>query len=204
MTRLLITGGLVAVEDGRKHDPADQYSLSRKVRVELYFDVGDGQTASDVTGLVGDMASARVAELLGGVATSARRVEGPAGDQPQQPRPRRQTKAKAEPEPTTEPADDWDTGPETTTGSSEGSSEPASSGGDDWDTPVMPSEPVKQVTDAELGAAVQKRNAELGDPQPIRELIFSYNPDPSKPFTLKQVPMDKRPEFLAKLAVLTK
>lgn len=76
---------------------------------------------------------------------------------------------------------------------------------EDWD---VPAEPVSNVTDADLNAAVQKRNGELqatlGDAAPpkIRALIGSFNPDPTKPFNLRQIPADQRPAFLEKLKAL--
>jgi hypothetical protein len=60
------------------------------------------------------------------------------------------------------------------------------------------------ITDADLNSAVQKKNAEIANPNAIRTLIGTYNPDPKSAFQLRQIPADKRGEFIAKLNALTK
>jgi hypothetical protein len=60
------------------------------------------------------------------------------------------------------------------------------------------------ITDADLNSAVQKKNAEIANPNAIRALISSYNPDPKAAFQLRQIDPAKRAEFIAKLAALTK
>lgn len=65
-------------------------------------------------------------------------------------------------------------------------------------------EPDEEITDAALNAAVQRKNADLGDPEAIRAVIKGYNPDPTKTFQLREIPQAKRAEFITKLGGLTK
>lgn len=62
----------------------------------------------------------------------------------------------------------------------------------------------EEITDAALNAAVQRKNSELGDPEAIRAVIKTYNPDPTKTFQLREIPQAKRAEFITKLGGLTK
>lgn len=73
-------------------------------------------------------------------------------------------------------------------------------GGEDDEFVIEPE--VAAISDADLNSAVQKRNAELKDSNVIRALIKSYNPDPTKAFQLREIPAEKRPEFLSQLAAL--
>ncbi|HLZ22941.1 MAG TPA: hypothetical protein VKQ30_12535 [Ktedonobacterales bacterium] len=65
-------------------------------------------------------------------------------------------------------------------------------------------EEAEEITDAALNAAVQRKNAELSDPELIRGLIKKYNPDPTKAFQLREIPQEKRADFITKLGGLTK
>lgn len=61
---------------------------------------------------------------------------------------------------------------------------------------------IAPISDGDLNAAVQKRNGELGSAdgtKAIRALIATYNPDPTKVFQLREVPADRRAEFINKL-----
>jgi hypothetical protein len=94
----------------------------------------------------------------------------------------------------------------TSTGAASAASDPSAivdAEVEDWEKPTVAAE-VKPITDADLNSAVQKRNAELGNPSQIRELIATFNPDPTKQFTLREIPAAKRPDFLVKLAALVK
>lgn len=223
---ILITGGLVSVEDGAKHDPADQYSLSRKVRVELKFDVAEGSDPVDIVAIVGDIATGRVNELLGRAASSTARtvtedVRGSTAAETENTGAvrKRRTKAQidadnaaaaakaADPadmggEPSPPAADPSDMGGATTdTSSGSSAADPADF---DFDAPIEPTAPATTITDADLNAAVQKKNGELGDPPKIRNLIGSFNPDPTKQFQLRQIPAEQRADFIAKLEALAK
>lgn len=76
---------------------------------------------------------------------------------------------------------------------------------DEWDTT-----PATEVTDAALVDAVTKKNGELqvagmtveAAPVLIRNLLATYNPDPAKAFGLREIPQDKRADFLSKLAAV--
>lgn len=90
--------------------------------------------------------------------------------------------------------------------------DPADIGGDEFDIEpaaeesfdIEPDASDEPVTDADLNAAVQKKNAEITNPNAIRTLIGTYNPDPKAAFQLRQIPAAKRAEFLTKLSALTK
>ena len=61
-----------------------------------------------------------------------------------------------------------------------------------------------EISDADLNSAVQKKNTEISDPAAIKKLIAEYKTDPTKAFQLREIPQDKRQEFLDKLAGLKK
>lgn len=228
-----VTGGLVSVEDGSKvADKADQYDVSRKVRVDLSFLVGDGEDYQTIFDRVSEAASNRVASLLGRKPTVV--ASTPAADASAElPRetgtrkPRRTKEqmaadaaaaaggqgAAADPSSMEDP-----TGGEGPTpaviqlpdASAGAAADPAALVDEetpveeiDFDAPIPP-KVTDAPSDADLNSAVQKRNAELNDPDLIRGLISSYNPEPTKPFQLRQIAADKRAEFLTKLAALTK
>lgn len=70
--------------------------------------------------------------------------------------------------------------------------------GPDFNAPVQP-EPSDEVTDEDLNDAAQAANGRTNNHVAIRALIASYNPDKTKQFQLRQIPADKRAEFVAKL-----
>lgn len=65
------------------------------------------------------------------------------------------------------------------------------------------SEPAPEITDADLNAKVQARNAVLKSPPLIRDLIIKFQPDDAKTPLLANVPQDRRTAFLAALEALT-
>lgn len=70
---------------------------------------------------------------------------------------------------------------------------------------ITPEEVVKEISDADLNAAVTKKNTEIGgDAARIKALIAKYNPDPSKVFQLREIAPAQRQDFLDKLAQLKK
>jgi hypothetical protein len=83
-------------------------------------------------------------------------------------------------------------------------SDPAGIEDVDFDAPIEPEVTGDPITDADLNSAVQKKNAEIANPNAIRTIIGSYNPDPTQPFQLRQIPAAKRAEFLSKVSALTK
>lgn len=225
-----VTGGLVSVEDGSKvADKADQYDVSRKVRVDLSFLVGDGEDYQSIFDRVSEAASNRVASLLGKKPTVVASAPAADAELPRETGTRKPRRTKeqiaadaaaaaagqgagADPASMEDP-----TGGEGPTpaviqlpDSSAGAADPAALVDEetpveeiDFDAPIPP-KVTDAPSDADLNSAVQKRNAELNDPDLIRGLISSYNPEPTKPFQLRQIAADKRAEFLTKLAALTK
>lgn len=220
MSETQVTGGLVSVEDGIK--ASEEYAPARKVRVELSFSIAESTPEAgraDIISLVADQAAAQVARLLGrGSAPQATvREVTPAPEEAAAPKKTRRTAAQiaedkaaagppaggATPSPSDLSAIPDDGPGEQSAPSAES---PADLGGvtDEWEVPAEVEVEVVTVTDADLNALVQKRNGELGDPVKIRTLIGKFNPDPTKPFQLRQIPADQRAQFVADLNALVK
>lgn len=223
-----VTGGTVSVEDGLKKQ--EEYAPPRKVQVILNFAVGEGEDYQATFDLVSKAASNRVHSLLHGTAiasvqaAAAPEAEAPAAEGATPPKRKRRTAAEiaAAGASQTGNAGGAQTSDEDPTGNVENvihlPDEGAVDGGED-DTFDIEPEPEtvaeesfdiegdaggEPVTDADLNSAVQKKNAEIANPNAIRALIGGYNPDPKQAFQLRQIPADKRQEFLTKLGALTK
>jgi hypothetical protein len=220
-----VTGGLVSIEDGIKK--AEEYAPPRKVRVELSFGVGEGETFETIFDTVSQAAANRVASLLGGTALNV--VAGPTADTPagEPQRRTRRTKAQIEADEAARKAGASQTGDaggvQTSDDPTDGADPvihlPDETAEDDFSIEPEPETPAEEsfdiepaaedpkaeaITDADLNSAVQKKNAEIANPNAIRALIGGYNPDPKSAFQLRQIPPEKRPEFLTKLGALTK
>lgn len=216
---IYIDGGVVSVEDAVKKDPSDQYSTSRRVRFELRFETYQDQEPSleDIQ-VLSDQASAEVDRLLGRapgrVTAQPTVVEETAAAAPKPTR----TRKKADPDPAAvgepeaagatgspsdpaavveTPSDPAAVEPSTSADAAKVEADPAAIV-DDWELP--PEQP--EVSDGELNVAVQKRNAELKNPVAIRELIATFGPKGAVGFQLRQIPQEKRHDFLAKLTDL--
>ncbi len=215
-----VTGGVVSVEDGTK--AAEEYSPARKVRVELHFAVPEGGSAAPVLDAVSTLAAEKVDQLLGRraaplSASSTVTLPGSESQDPPKTRTRRtaaqiaadEALKKADPavDPTLPLDDPSAVGDEDIFVSTAQPEDPA--GGFAADPSAIVEDdlttagPVTTITDDDLNAAVQKRNAELKAPPVIRELIGSFAPDRSKPFSLSQIPQAQRQDFLDKLAALS-
>lgn len=203
-----VTSGLVSVEDGIKKP--EEYAPPRKVRVELSFSVGEDEAFETIFDHVSEAASNRVASLLNG--TVLRVAGGEPVPRETAPRRGRPPKVKLEDAPAAEQKPSGDELPDDPTGGEEHViALPDESDGtgleDDFTVQPEPetlAETEKTVTDADLNAAVQRKNAELNDPDLIRKLIAEYNPDPKMVFQLRQIEPAKRAEFLTKLGDLKK
>jgi hypothetical protein len=78
--------------------------------------------------------------------------------------------------------------------------EPASgsAAADDWEATAP------EITDKDLLSHLTKRAEELGQRQPITDLIGSFDPTPGQgAFKAQDIPQAQRADFLAKLAALT-
>jgi len=185
-----VTGGTIAVEDGTK--AAEEYTPARKVRVELRFDIEDEKNPVNVISYVSTLASDEVDRLLGRIKAAQSTVDPdelhPAALALVEPPKSRTRKPKAEP-PETPSTPDTATEPDA-----------SSAEGDDWDEPVTT---VITVTDAELNAAATAKNATLKAPPKIKALIGEFNPDPTKQFSLSQIPQNQRKLFLERLDALS-
>lgn len=80
---------------------------------------------------------------------------------------------------------------------------PTSAGADAASMDEFSVEPVKEVTDKDLNDAVQKKNQAIKSPPKIKEVLAAFNPDPKKPFTLREIPQTQRQTFLTRLEALT-
>lgn len=223
-----VTSGVVRFEDAIKKpgegDP--QYWLSKKAAVELSFSVDAGEDYQTIFDTVTNAATNRVNALLGArpavVETAAPEAEAVPAKR------RRRTAAEiaaAGASPTGSGGGAQTLGDDPTGGEEnvihlpdEGASgddsfdiEPAAetladalaAGADSFD--IEPAaESAEKITDADLNSEVQKKNAEIADPNAIRALISSYNPDPKAGFQLRQIDPAKRAEFLDKLHAMKK
>lgn len=199
-----ITSGIVSVEDGKK--PSEEYAPARKVRVELHFDVEEGGKAQPFLDMVANMASRKVAEMLGttaltpAVTAATVTVQAPpATPDPAAPKRGPGRPPKAPPAPPADPSDEIP-GLETAL-----TPEPPAAEEQSLDD-IMGLAPVEApvISDADMNAAVQKKNATLQDPPLIRGLITKFQPEEGKPVLLANIPADKRGDFLAELEALTK
>lgn len=213
MTSVQISGGVISVEDGTKK--AEEYAPPRKVRIELHFDVPADADATKHIDAVSALAQAKLKALLMGTvaATEVLAVHTPA---------KAETKAgKSDKDKLAEaaglaPAADK-TAPKAPRGGAKAKEKPepaAQTNFDDLTTsdPVKPAEdpddltisPAAEITDADLNHEVQVKNGEIANPKAIKTLIGSYNPDPTKQFTLREIKATDRVDFVAKLKALTK
>lgn len=226
-----VTGGTVSVEDGLKKQ--EEYAPPRKVRVDLNFAVAEGEDFQAIFDLASEAATNRVSALLNGTAirvVAGTAAETPASPPAPAARKTRRTAAqiaaddaaKAAGHSPSGSAGGAQTSDEDPTGNEANvihlPDEGAVDGGDTFDIEPEPETPAEEsfdiepdpaaggdpITDADLNSAVQKKNAEIANPNAIRTLIGTYNPDPKSAFQLRQIPADKRGEFIAKLNALTK
>lgn len=204
----------VFVEDGTK--AKEEYGVNRKVNVTLSSDIDDFDRVEEITERLSSLANRQVSQLLGRTSPPDLKVVGgtqapgsdPAaiGDEPAKPTRKRRTAAEIAADaalakaahPKDPSAIDDDPG--------DGSPDPADllPSEDDFNIEPEGEEPAEEITDAALNAAVQRKNIEIGDPEAIRGVIKLYNPDPTKAFQLREIPADKRADFITKLGGLTK
>lgn len=188
----VVNHGVVSIEDGKKADT--EYTPARKVRVELHFDVPEGQDADATITQVSALADAHVRRLLGHPvvqtvaeikpAISAQTAENKPAPKQAGARKPKPVEVVLKPEPAADPAAVTD--------------EPA----DDFS--AAPVAEVRPITDADLHSAAQKKNGEIKNPLAIRALVSTFRPAGSNTaFQLAEIPQDRRQEFLDKLAKLT-
>lgn len=222
-----VTGGTVSVEDGLKKQ--EEYAPPRKVIVSLNFQVAEGEDFQATFDLASHAATNRVYSLLHGkpfVTTIGEPTgalhEPDAADGAAPPKRKRRTAAEiaAAGAPNTGGSGGARTSDEDPTGNEahtihlpDETKDPADIGGDETfdiepaveeSFDIEPDAGSEDITDADLNNAVQKKNAEIANPNAIRALIGTYNPDPKAAFQLRQIPAAKRAEFLTKLGELKK
>lgn len=207
---LNITEVRVTYGDGKK---SEEYGPLRKAEASLLIIVPEGEDGSVLMSLGFNMARAKVSEMIG--------VTPPAAAET----PKAETKPRGRPPKPVEPppGDGFDppgepdaaagqpglvppTDPIVDQGQQSGAATEtdttASSGDDEWGT-----EPA-EVTDKDLTDACTKRAAAMAEAGNatgtvlIRELIGTFNPDPTKKFSLVQIAAGQRKDFLDKLATL--
>ena len=205
--KLSVTGGVVSVEDGIKKN--EEYAPPRKVRVELHFDVPEGEDADQHIGAVSALASAHVVSLLGGVVPPSVKSAKPTTTAST---PEPGSKAALEAELVAKGASAADLGraPQAASAAAAGPKRtrkaadppapapapaPAPVADPDEltadDTAALPAADddlgdltgeakVEPISDLELNNAVAKRNAVIKSGVAIRKLVQKFNPDPGK------------------------
>lgn len=229
-----ITGGLVSVEDSKPHSNDEYGRKKVRVDLSFAVGEGEDYTetfdlASEAaTNRVSALLNGTALRVVGG-GTSAE-AETPASPPAPAARRTRRTAAQIEADNAAKAAGhspSGSAGGEQTSDEDPTANEAnvihlpdegAVDGGDDFSIEPEPETPAEEsfdiepdpaaggepITDADLNSAVQKKNAEIANPNAIRALIGGYNPDPKQAFQLRQIPADKRGEFIAKLNALTK
>lgn len=189
-----VSGGVVSYEDGTKK--AEEYAPPRKVRVELRFDLDEGEDTDGVLAKVSALAQARVHALLTGDPGKTKppkaEVEAPAPAEPaNKPAGRRPSKTEqGKPEPIQSKASLNDPEPPAQT---------AADAAVSIDEFVVEDAP-KEVTDTELREAMTRKAAEIGGAVPIKALVGKYRPDGhTGQFASNQIPQAKRQAFLTDL-----
>jgi hypothetical protein len=218
MNSVLILGGIVAYEDGIKTTAGDQFSPTRKVRVELNFAVPEdpGIDASAATEEVLDTAISLVQKKLGIKAPTPAAKTAVVETRTKADLTAEAT-AKAGGEPATEAAKTVRRGPGRPPKAPDPTPAPVADAAavldddtasvseaiagaetvEDWSAPMA-----VEITDKDLNDAVQKKNAVLKNPVAIRTLIGNFNPDPKKAFSLSSIAKEQRQTFLDKLGAL--
>lgn len=196
-----ITNGSVTIEDGLK--AAEEYAPARKVSVTIGFAVAEGDDGELHITKAGDLADHHVSRLLGKT-TAAPKVAAPRAAT---------AKPKDKPAPAAEPTK-TKADLESELLDELGGAEPDKTKPKDKPKPAAASEDLgdilgedapKPVTDAELAAHAQKKNATEKEknaqwaPAKIRDLVAEYAGVGKQ---LRDIPAAKRAEFVAKLEAL--
>jgi len=200
----MITGGSVTF--GRTVQPA-QYE-SKKAEVTITFTVTDEDKPEDAVAMLNgasEMARTKALELIG-LKSVASQAEGQranatlatVADTADKTVPKTRTKKTEEPAKTSDadvllPATEK---PQISTG--EERKDPAQS---DPDGDLLGAATPQPVTDKELMDAVTKKNAEIANPKAIKEIREKFVATPKG---IRDIPVDKRAEFLVELAKLKK
>ncbi len=221
--------GSVSVEDGTK--APEDYGVNRKVNVQVSF-AGSAVGLEAFLYQAATQADRTVAKLLGRapVVQSARPGDQPstqgtseaeqiANEAPAKKRGRPpvakpdpsavespQPEADgATPSPSADPSAIEDPGVQVEVAPAPSAESPADPAAiEDWEVVAAP-----VIDDATLAAKVSARNGALTEKHgakaavAIRALITTFNPDPTRAFTLREIASAQRADFLAKLADLT-
>jgi hypothetical protein len=181
----------------------EDFGPVKKAEVSITAAVDETEDGAVVLAVIGNLALAKVADLLGApkpdtaVSASIAEANAAAGGPPA--RRTRRTAAQiaadeaaaagaAAPAASEKPAEDTPTPTGDATTSDEWASDPAT----------------VETTDAELLAATSKRAGELGAREPIVKLIASFaTRTDGAPFKVQEIPQVQRKDYLAKLAALT-
>lgn len=219
--------GVIRLEDGNP-PPAD-YTPARKASVEIGFHYQSATEAAGKAEAASALAEQQLNRLLGRTPRPTEAAQ-PAADK--KPAAARSKKADPAPPASSEPSagtagtggsepDPFEVAPESpevlaerarladelakgqVATDDEFTVQPAAevASNDEFDVTTAPP---KEITDADLNAAVQKKNGEINNSQAIRDLIGTFNPDPKRAFQLREIPQDKRAVFLERLGDLKK
>lgn len=212
MTNGKITGGLVSFEDGIK--AKEEYAPARKARVELRFDVTEGEEHGPILNLAHAQAVAKVQEMLGQKAAAAvKAASQPAATPPalaETAKPAAVKKTTAKTVGKTK-ADLEKEMLEAAACPSEAPSLPADGDGDDIEADddnlddvlgEAPPDPItdKQLSDACVAKADKMKSVAGWEPKKIRSLIEEFTGAPGK--HNREIPAAQRPDFLKRLEAL--
>lgn len=195
-----ITSGTVSVEDGTKK--AEEYTPPRKVRVDLNFQVAEGEDGQPMLDRAAVMASAKVNELLGRVQTAGLPAHAPAPAA----EPAAKTPGRRAPKATPEATPAGEKPPVVQSKASLSDPEPAADASlivEEAITISAPAEPVKPISDKDLHDALTRKVSDLGGSAAVLDLIRKYKPaGHTGQFSSNQIPQDKRAAFLEELKAL--
>jgi len=213
--QMKITGGMVAFEDGLKKP--EEYTPPKKARVELRFDVEDGQDPQIVLNYAHASAVAKVHEMLHGVAPKAA-AAAPAPSQPASSPAQAEAVAKPKTGPKVGANKNSRTKADLEAEMLAAAAKPAPAPvveddsvdnidvvEDDDMSDILGEAPPAPITDKELSdacvAKADKMKSVAGwEPKKIRGLIEKYTGAPGK--HNREIPAAKRPEFLKELDAL--
>lgn len=203
-----ITNGSVTIEDGVK--AAEEYAPARKVSVNIVFSVPEGDDGEEHVTKAGDLADHHVKRLLGKATTAPAKAsaarKAPVADKAPATPPAEKVVTKADLEAAL--LEDLGGAPEPEAPKAKpkvaDKPKPAPAPAEDLGD-ILGEDAPKPVTDAELAAAAQKKNATQKEKDPswapakIRDLVAEYAGAGKQ---LRDIPAAQRAVFLEKLEAL--
>lgn len=197
-----IIGGMVSYGHGKKDDPNDQYSQSKKAIVELRFDVAEDGDETAMLNRASALALAKVNELVGikTAAPVASTAEPAAPLKATKPRTSKKAEGTAAAAPVATPA--TGSGDAEIIGGDVASPQPKQTDVEDF---IIDAEPAVQISDADLKSACAKTAQKLGDggAVKVKEWAAKFRKDATKAFQVADIAQAERQKFLDGLEKLT-